>query len=229
MTMLLTGAGNGAPAGAPLLTLLQTDYYYKLDEVSGTRADSGPNGLSLTDVNTVTQAPGKLIDAAVFVSANEEKLSGGIADASSVAGDFSMGCWVYLTAKSGTTNGLLSKWNVGGEYILSYENGTDRFRYYQDATALTASSFGSPTLNTWYFVVVTRSGTTAKISVNAGTQDSTTITNDATVDRNFAIGGLDEAGYGFNGRIDQAFKFPFALTQAEIEWLYNSGSGRELT
>jgi hypothetical protein len=230
MTMLLTGAGLGAPADVfPLLTLAQADFYYKLDEVSGTRADFGPNGLSLTDVNTVTQAAGKLTDAAVFASANDEKLSGGISNASAITDDFSMGCWVYLTSKAGTTTGLLSKWNTGGEYILSFENGTDRFRYYQSATALAANSFGSPSLNTWYFVVVTRSGATTNISVNAGTQDSTTISGNPGASRYFAIGGLDENGYSFNGRIDQAFKFPFALTQAEIEWLYNSGNGRELT
>ena len=58
-------------SGSSLLTGLSD--YWKLNEVSGTRADSTANAQTLTDNNTVTSNPGHVsTPAAQFTAANSE-------------------------------------------------------------------------------------------------------------------------------------------------------------
>ena len=105
-----------------LLTNLQA--WYTLDEASGTRADSSGNGNSLTDVNTVTQAAGKLTNAAQFTRANSERLT--IADNTSLSMgdiDFTLCAWVYFDTLP--VAGLISKWNgTSDEYTIYYDGVT---------------------------------------------------------------------------------------------------------
>src|SRR3972149_4825629 len=93
MARLLTlGAGGGDAAGGIKTSLIS---FWELEEASGTRTDShGAN--NLTDNNTVTQAVGKVGNAAQFTAANSEWL-----DRANEAGlqpgvDFTFTFWLYL-------------------------------------------------------------------------------------------------------------------------------------
>ncbi|MBI2018940.1 hypothetical protein HYS96_04535 [Candidatus Daviesbacteria bacterium] len=223
---------------ADLLTSIQA--YWKLEEASGNRADSvGSN--TLTDNATVTQATGKIGNAAQFTSANSEYLS--INDNASLSVgsgvSVSMAAWVYLDA-TGTAAKIISKWgpNVGEKDYDLYYTGT-RFegavRNLADdtGTSRTATTFGAPSANTWYFVVFWYDDTadTLNIQVNDGAVDSTSYSGgvqDGTY--GVQIGSLRGTSQFWNGRIDALGFWKKALTAEERTALYNgggSGAGME--
>jgi hypothetical protein len=78
--------------------------YWKLDEASGTRADSASSN-NLTDVNSVGQATGKIGSAGQFTISGSKYLS--IADNASLSTgstDFTVSVWVYIDAKGGNAS-----------------------------------------------------------------------------------------------------------------------------
>jgi hypothetical protein len=155
--------------------------FWKLDETSGTREDSyGSN--DLTDNNTVTQAIGKIGNAAQFTSVNTESLS--ITDNSELSvgdNDFTIAGWAYLDdTVAGQT--LVSKYAGGGsrEYLLEYNIlGANRFNFTvsHDGSLnnrVGADSLGAASTGTWYFIVAWHDSSedTINIQINNGAVDS---------------------------------------------------------
>lgn len=210
--------------------------YWKLDEASGTRVDSHTGGNDLTDNNTVTQVAGKISNAGQFTLANSEHLSR--ADNISLSTgdiDFTIAGWVYLDTKPGEM-GLFGKYTIGGnqrEYLVSYESGGDRFRFYisNNGTATTtidANNLGSPSTGTWYYIVAWHDATanTINIQVNNGTVNSTAHTTGAfDSSSSFNIGAIGDPLLYHNGRVDEVGFWKKVLTSDERTQLYNGGSG----
>lgn len=209
--------------------------YWRLDEVSGLRYDSaGAN--TLTDNNTVTQAAGKIGNSAQFVTANSESLSiVDNADLSMGDIDFTIVGWVYLDSKT-VSRDLVSKWGVASnsEYLLEYDQTSDRFRFVvsNDGTATTvvsATTFGSPTIATWYFLMAHHDsvGNVIGISVNDGavnTAAHTTGVKNGT--SSFVLGGRTTGSAFHNGRLDEVGVARRKLTTAEVTELYAAGAGK---
>ncbi len=228
-TVLTGGIGEPPPVVSPLLTSLVA--FYKLDEASGTRSDSVSTN-HLTDNNTVTQAAGKVGNAAQFTAANSESLS--ITDNAALSlgadSDFTIACWIYLDSKA-THMHIIAKRNAAAaiEYMLFYDTGADRFYFYITGTNIAATTIGSPATATWYFVVMwhDKTANTVNIQVNNGTADSAAWaggTSDG--DAAFRIGAYDGGQY-FNGRVDAVGFWSRVLTADERATLYNGGSGLE--
>lgn len=181
--------------------------------------------------------------AAQFTAANSEYLS--IADNAALSmGDVAMDIcgWVYADTlpSSGNTMGLVGKWASGNlEYLLFLDNtaGTIRFKFSvrntanSTTTTVTASTFGTPSVSTFYFVHAYHDPTanTIGIQVNDGTAD-TAATSGGVRDSNAAFEiGRHTAGSYYNGRLDEIGIWKHAttrLTTAQTTWLYNSGTGR---
>ena len=214
--------------------------FWSLEEASGNRADSfGSN--TLTDNNTVTQAVGKVGNAASFVATNSEYLS--IADNAALSMgdiDFTIAGWVYLDTKANEVIAAKYRTNTNNrEYMVYYalsDGATNRFIFLVSpngvgTTAVVANNFGEPSTGTWYFVVAWHDATanTINIQINNGTANSTAHSTgvfDGTDD--FKIGALYTTNpiYFWNGRIDQLGIWKRTLTATEKTWLYNSGNGR---
>lgn len=211
--------------------------YWKLDEASGTRVDSHSTN-DLTDNATVTQATGKISDAAQFTAANSEYLSLADNAALSVGDiDFTFACWVYLDSVGFRT--VLSKESSSGtrEYILWYDStgavATNRFHWQvQDAAAnsggVTANNFGAASTGTWYFIVCWHDSVNNQvgISVNNGTPDTASYSNgsfDSGTD--FNIGREANGSRYWDGRIDEVGFWKRVLTAAERTYLYGGGAG----
>lgn len=175
--------------------------------------------------------------AAQFTSANLEQLS--IADNAALSmGDIVMDAWgsYYFdtTPSSGTVFGLLGKWQAADtEYLLYLDNtaGTLRFKWLIRDVAntvdaiVTATTFGTPSTATWYFIHVYHNPTTNEIgiSVNDGAHDTTStsggIRNGTAV---FLLSGQAAASF-MNGRMQcvGVRKGSTNLTAAEVTSLYN--------
>lgn len=212
--------------------------FWKLDEASGQRIDSkGTN--NLTDVNTVGQAVGKIGTAADFISTNSEylyKLSNTAMQTGDI--DFTFSAWVYLSSKTSTQTILCKQSSVAGtrEYVLQYEQSTDRFNFlvFKHTDILHGViSDSSPAINTWYNVVAWHDSTldTIYIQVNNGLISSLPLAGSIQPDstENFIIGhsGINAAPYYFNGRIDAVGYWKRLLTASERAVLYNNGNGIE--
>lgn len=211
--------------------------YWRLGEASGARVDL-VSAMSLTDNNTVTQATGKVGDAAQFTAANSEWLS--IADNTTLSSgniDFTIACWVYLDSKPSLC-GIVGKWTITGnqqEYLISYVGGgTDRFFFVASSagnnqTNRQASTFGAPSTGTWYLIVAWHDAAadTVNIQINNGTVDTTTGYTGGLFDSTaeFTVGRYNGTNY-WDGRIDEVGIWKRVLTTNERTLLYNGGAGR---
>jgi type II secretory pathway pseudopilin PulG len=211
--------------------------WWRLDEESGTRNDSAGTN-HLTDNNTVTQAAGKVGNAAQFTRTNSEYLS--IADNPALSTgdiDFTICAWAYFDSiGAGLNRSIAAKWGPGGngeqlEYALIYAVTPNRLRFSVSnggapIYSVAADSLGVPATNTWYFVCGWHDAfaNTINIMVDNGSVDSTSHTvgvQDTTYA--FAIGRTGEYnGDYMDGRIDEVRIYKRVLTAAEIEAIYNA-------
>lgn len=216
--------------------------WWTLAELSGTRADSHVNALSLTDNNTVTRNPGVsgvTGDAAQFTAANSEYLNR--ADEAAFRTDaMTFACWAYADTLTGGME-IATRFNTTGNQrhwrmllngpttrfiVQASSDGTDA-----GATIFTFEALGQPVAATWYLLVWSHDPVAdrVRLSANAGTVDETAYTSGlfASSTADFTL-GAQHGGTGtfFNGRVDEAALWNRELTQREIVWLYSAGSGR---
>lgn len=212
--------------------------WWELNEESGTRVDAhGSNDLA--DNNTVLFSAGIVGNAAQYVNANTEFLS--IADNDELSsGDVFIHwlTWVYLDNK--TTQQLFINKITGPndfEYNVVYNLASDRLRLAisTEGTAggvvtIDATTLGSPAIATWYMVDCYHDPTAnlLAIRVNDGVKDTTAhaggIYSSAS---NFRLGGGTGGASGMDGRQDiTVIRKGSLFSDDEIEWHYNSGSGR---
>ena len=209
--------------------------YYKLDEASGTRNDSVSTN-HLTDNNTVTQAAGKVGNAAQFTAANLEWLD--IADNAAMstgAIQFVYATWIYVDSFSASGRVIAGKGTTAStaEWLLRL-NGADKPALYTSSTGLNIicdTTWGSAlSTATWYFLAGWHdsSAYTNNISVNNGTTVSCTDSSEP-VDRTgtFFIGQNEatQVFLHFDGRQDEALWGKFLPTAQHLTDLYNGGSG----
>lgn len=214
--------------------------WWELNEESGTRVDSHASN-DLTDNNTVLFNTGKQGNAADFESGSSESLS--ISDASQSGlrlgdNDWSICAWVQAETFPGDASIVVKQSDAAAtqEYRLYYKTSATEFALtvydgVASSASVDASTFGTPATGTWYFVYGEHKAgatNTVGISVNAGTIDTAAdlaVNSGSTAD--FHIGARAHSTQRFwDGEIDEVAIFSRALSQAEIDWLYNSGSGR---
>ena len=140
------------------------------------------------------------------------------------AGDFSIGFWCKNISSGGSV--LLAKITGGVGFYLEHNNDQFNFR-----TALGQEAYFPFVIESdiWKHVVITRDGTTLVAYVD---------TIEQTVDGLATAGSLDNsaplyiAGDGSvgtsSGEIDGLFLIKSALTPAQVQTLYNNGSGLKL-
>ena len=226
---------QGAGGPAQLVSLTSLLAHWKLDEGSGTREDSHSTNQDLTDVNTVTQASGKIDESASFAAVSNEGLSN-LGSTFTLGADKTFCGWIYLEDKL-LVYTFFSKWNPGegNEYQCRYNSITDRFEWMKGdgdvgtLETVKADTFGSPIIQTWYFICCKYNHTTKifSISINNGAfNDGVDVGASTSSNGDFFLGRLDTAtSLPLNGRIDEFSVFGRILSAGEITALFNSGDG----
>lgn len=214
--------------------------FWELGEASGTRVDAVvASANDLTDNNTVTQATGKVGNAAQFTLANSEYLSRA-SNSSLQTGDIDQTfcAWVYMDSTAAGMNMIILAKNdnaVFVDYSWFWRQSTNRFQFniYGTGIALAASAsadtFGAPSTATWYFVVAGFDSVNnqAFISVNNGAENTgAQAVAPITTSAAFTIGANAEPSAFWDGRIDQVGLAKALLTADEKTFLYNGGAGR---
>ena len=194
--------------------------FWKLADTS----DSGPNGFTLTNNNTVTFVAGKIGDAARFAAASSQYLSR--ADHASLSFgnvDFSISVWVKL-ASTGITRPIVNK--ASAEWRLGITSANKIIFQFPGGGALTHSLALSA--STWYHVVAwyDAAADLMWIAINDGTPESASDSVgpvDSTND--LRVGRLGTAYW--DGDLDALGIWGRVLTAGERTQLYNSGNGLE--
>jgi hypothetical protein len=229
------GTGYSAlrvPNGAVVDHLTGLVSYWKLDEASGTRADSH-GAFALVPTGTVGSTAGKLSNAANFTGAGV--LSVPTAAALQTGDlDFAVALWVRLASKAADQQ-FVGKTSTGSdEYAVGYDQVNDRFRFLiKDATLtyqiLRADNAGSPALSTWYFIAAWHDAAldTLNISVNAGLPNTLSVTNGSPIagPEPFIIGGYSSTTSLATALIDEVqFRKNYIFTTDDLTYYYGGGT-----
>lgn len=207
--------------------------YWALDDEDKADATDalGPN--TATCVNDVGVAEGIITSARDFNGTNQRFTLDDNADVSIGDIDVTFAVWVYLDAKGGdkTIFAKDDESGVGREYDLLFDNGEDRFVFQvsgngSSMTRVKADNLGSPSVETWYFIVVrhSASGNVIGIQVNNGTENTiahTTGIIDGTAPFLIGCGMVTAVPWKFwNGRIEALGMWKRSLSAAERTYLY---------
>jgi hypothetical protein len=242
-----TSGGGGAPPSP--------DLFWEMDETSGDRVDE-VEGLALTPVNgAFGTGPGYdtgLIGNAFRMlaangSVNEPAAllenSAGSTDIHFTSGNtVSMAFWILAANTTGhTPRILLSFYDSMDNYLSELQwwyTGSEpadlQFYAYNDAdsadSVLTLADHPERD-GTWHFYACVYNGSTGKVKMSedggsfSEASDTATLVSAATGYLKFY-----PAFHNKEWRVDQvAVWFNHALTDAEVDWLHNSGSGRQYT
>lgn len=203
--------------------------------------DATGNGNTLTNNNTVTSISGKVGNAAQFLQNNAQYLS--IADNATFRIGSTSAYWCYwakIFTKDNSGKLFIARDDTGSEreYFQKYVSGTDRFVFDTwtgtgDAgnVRLTLESFGSPLVNTWYFLQFWKDGTNMYGSVNDGTVDQISAPLAGWNGTNpLRFGTLELInGWYMDGQMDSWGFSKTIPSSGDRTWLYNGGSGRSWT
>lgn len=207
--------------------------YWKLDESSGSRSDSGPSGYTLTGVGTVGSASGKINNGANFTGSTQ-----GLQRANPTnlhfTSDFSISFWINLNTQVGTN----AYYILGGTddvtrtYYFGYRDnaGTKELGLFiSDGT--NSSVWVTQTLNTatWYHLVLVYSASAGSmqwyvnnVALTLKTGLRTSI-NSST--QTYTLGNANGLAQALIGVIDEYGAWSRTLNSTEVSQLYNSGNG----
>jgi len=207
--------------------------YYKLDESSGTLADSTGtyNG---TNSGATYSATGKINTAMDFEKSESDYIQATGFTAFAYTNDFSFSCWIKQESQVGTNTILSFGKNTSAfEAELYVDAGTVKMRTLTNAVGnVVEISGGATSTSTWYHIVGTYNGSTKemKIYVNGsyvingtGTSTGATGANGLLIGEGYYQATL--ASTTFDGVIDEVGIWSKVLTSDEVTTLYNSGNG----
>ena len=222
--------------------------YWTLNEPSGTRLDSTDFNTNLSDISGVDSSVAIVGSGAHFTRSNTECLNSGLSSGVLDLGDedFTFALWVSLDSKDLPAQTLLSKHRPPSDdrqfFIDFVFGGIDRFRFLINSTGMggsttiiEADTLGSPSANTFYFIVAWHDSTanTINIQINDGGIDSAGHTGGAFQgDAAFKLGCVEDVSENptelLNGILDEVAVWNRTLTSDEKTSLYNGGAGVNL-
>jgi hypothetical protein len=211
---------------------------WTMDEASGqTRVDTMSTNDLANSGNSVLSVVGVVSNAASFDGTSAWLNHASNSELAFTNQSFTMSLFVLLTNKS-DSQFIVGKWGASGaDYVLWYFVTSDRFQFIRiDDTGsssqfVNAESFGSPSVNTPYFIICGQSIADDQIfiSVNNGTTDTQSMFGNLgwSGPAAFTIGQFDGGGSQLTGYVDQLDLWARLLTADEKTRMYNSGSGRD--
>lgn len=207
--------------------------YWKLDEASGTRADSTGRGHDLSDVQgDVSVGAGKVGNSAVFGGVNQQRLRC-VADSDLImsGADFYIALWAKLNTP--TYYALAMRFDqFDEEYAVEFSGDLSRISLSLGNNGyVEANTFGDVTTGVWYFIeAYNRTDGIYGIAVNGGVFDTgVELSALPELSTPFTVGNLERiGGFSVQGAIDEIGVWRRLLTADERAYLYNGGDGRTL-
>ena len=210
--------------------------WWKADENTGTTAQNAVGADTATLTNGASWAAGKYNSAFSLSAAQTQYVDAGNTPNLQVShGDFSVAAWVYFNSLSGDMS-IVDKMGNGpnddGWRLIKQTD--DRFWFCigqtpGDNTCYPGSMADSTTVATtgqWYFLVATKTSTTASIFVNGNFESSGSVGPIHDTDAvNLHFGSNVTQGAYLDGMVDEPMLFNHALSNAEVQALYGTQAG----
>lgn len=226
LTPIRTFSPFGQPSGsAPIDVTPGIVAYYKLEESSGNRVDSSGNSLDLTPTNTPGNTTGKISNALAVAQASSQQVGRASYSALNLAADFTVAGWFNVTSYPQNTH----FWS----YSVSTRPGINFNTVGVGTFVVNGASIGIGTVaagSGWRFIACRyrASDFFAEARLDGGAWTSGTGTSPTTTTGTFYLGARGDLARWMNGAIDEVGVWSRRLTDAEVNYLYNSGSGRTL-
>jgi len=160
------------------------------------------------------------------------------ADLNFTTTDYTIAGWIYLaTGGASMSQELINRFSLSanGWELYSYTNGFITMRHHHAAGATTRTGFYSANwaFNTWYFLMVTRSGTSGQFyrGIPGGTFGAVTTVSNVLIDpetcnSNLYIGAGDSGASNFHKGMCRRWRvWPRALTLAEGRQMFERAEG----
>ena len=191
--------------------------YYKLDTVSGQVDLSDATGRQspLTNYGSVASATGKINGCALFNGSNQY-----LTGPSNLVyyGDFSVSLWL----KANNVSNAATAFESDGKFNIWFSNG--KLNIDNTQTQSDIHQVGNISTNTWYHVCVVNNSGTTSLYLNGYFLANTT--QGLSLGGTIHIGGYIPFNVQYlNGNVDEIGIWNRALSVAEVNQLYNSGSG----
>lgn len=202
--------------------------HWQFDETSGTTAydaSGNNNNGTLTNSPTITTS-GKINSALTFDGSNDY-VNVPTSSSISITADITIAAWIKrgVTNQKGDilvrTNG--SNWDY--EFGIDDTGQDDKIFFYADAPSFfTQYSSGTISDTNWHHVAFTRSGSSTTLYID-GKQSGTSTASGAFNNNStpVRIGGDGDTVY-FNGTIDDARLYNYALTTEQIKTIMNDNA-----
>jgi len=233
-----------APSGRYRPLRVDLVAYWPLNETatSGdvTAEDWTKRGNNLASNNSVLSVSGLVGSGREFVSANSEWLSANAStDLQLGNGNWTLTLWFWRSSLTGEQ--MLAAKDVSGarefnitssQFGTTTNVGTTLFNTSGNARNITASN--AQTASAWNFVALRHVASTGVVTVRGnsatGTYTRTGGEEWATANTPWNIGrrGFSGANAYLNGYVDEVAKWNRALSDAELNTLYNNGAGIDL-
>ena len=218
--------------------------YWRLDEtaVSGNVSALDSIGTNnLTSTNSVLSTTGLIGTGRNFTAASLQTLS--VADSAAAQfgdGDWCISLWHYTTTLTGNNDFVISRCTANRgviDYRIFRPGGNNSIRFYTTYTDGTGAnlvdSSNSFVPNSWNFIAVSHNSGVVTIQLNG-----TRTTANRAAGKAFAntagllmyVGGEGSpaAASGISGKLDEICKWTRALSNTELDVLYNAGAGINL-
>jgi len=231
-------ATTAAAASNGLLTGLES--YYKLDEASGTIADSHGANDSTTETSLTYGATGIINDCIDFNGSSSDIGFGNVHDYDGYSDPMSVSMWVRhdsIGAQQVWCGKQLNTSPYDGWSMRVTPTGKVDWLFRTDdspqSDAIHVTSTAALSSSTWYHLVFAYDGSAdvsgMTIYIDGSVAATTTIYNSMTGTTNttadFYIGSRDGSASFMNGTIDEVGIWSRELSSADVTALYNSGSG----
>ena len=204
---------NFTPPTEPLTAVTNTTFllgrlpYFK-DQSTSNHAITPNGNVSLEPISVYDNAPYSeaFHGASVYFDGTGDSLSIPNSTEHDLPGDFTIECWAYFNDVS-SDMGIMDKWYTGYEaWDLRYNAGSvNDFSFFGSDNGAngtyTAFTFGTPVINQWYHLAVSRTGSTISTYVNGNRTNTTTNSNTLTASYPTAIGADGLNGYLTDARI----------------------------
>lgn len=203
--------------------------------------DTSGQGNHLTNNNSVAQqVPGKVGNGSVYVAASTQYLS--LADNASLsmgAGvNFTLMGWAnfaalsakYAVLSKSTAANVDTVSGANSEYVLYRYSDNKLYFLVGDGAAISQPASAALNATQWYFVACRRDGVNVGLRIDGGAWTNVATTRFAQDGAGpFCIGGISATGGNtMGGQLDNWLVCKRACTDAEVDWYYNGGNGRQL-
>ncbi|MBE3136948.1 MAG: DUF2341 domain-containing protein, partial [Thermoplasmata archaeon] len=187
---------------------------HHFDETSGTIYDSTSHNNDGTTYGNLSQDTQGKIDGADYFDGINDHIT--LPPVFSIDSQFTMEAWIY--PQTGARY-FVSQWNNYKGVMLQVGASPDHIEWYIDGSS---GGISGISLNTWYHIVFTYDGTTARIYRNAGTPTSGVCNAPTWPAEGMYIGDRSAGSRQFHGIIDEVRLSNIVRSSAWVSTEYNN-------